>query len=492
MTTYVCAIDQGTAGTKAMILDEQLTLHAQVIREFEQIYPEPGWVEHDPEAIWYSTLEALAEARQQAGITKTDIDAIGLANQRETTVLWNRRTGDPIHNAIVWQDRRTADQLDAHKQAGHEEMIRNKTGLLLDPYFSASKLKWLLDNVEGARKQAENGKLAFGTVDTFLLWRLTGGSVHATDVSNASRTLLMNLETTEWDPELLDLFEVPDAVLPTITESSGTLGRVEDIEPLADGTPIGGIAGDQQAALFGQACFNRGQAKCTYGTGAFLLSNTGNEPVLSDNRLLSSAGWKIDDQVTYVLEGSAFMAGAMVQWLRDQLELIDTTEEVEQLARRVDDTGGVVVLPSFTGLGAPYWKADARGLITGLTRESSDAHIARATLEGIALQNVDIFHAMEEDLGEPVHDVRVDGGASQNDLLMQMQADFLDQPVTRPEMTETTSLGACLLAGLGRGIFSDYKAIKNIYTPDRVFEPDIDEGTRRSTLESWGDALRKV
>lgn len=492
MTAYICAIDQGTTGTKAMILDEELTVHARVVREFEQIYPEPSWVEHDPESLWYSTLEAIAEARQQAELEKTDIDAVGITNQRETTLLWDRQTGDPVYNAIVWQDRRTADRLETYRDDGHEPTVREKTGLLLDPYFSASKIQWILEHVDGARRRAENGSLAFGTVDTYLLWRLTGGAVHATDVSNASRTLLMDLESTSWDSELLDLFDLPETILPEIVESSGTIGSVDGIEPLADGTPICGLAGDQQSALFGQACFDRGEAKCTYGTGAFLLTNVGDEPVLSDNRLLTSAGWSIDESVTYVLEGSAFMAGAMVQWLRDQLGIIDSAAEVEERARKVDKTGSLVVLPSFTGLGAPYWKADARGLITGLTRESSDAHIARATLEGIALQNLDIFRAMEDDWGKPLREVRVDGGASRNDLLMQMQANFLDQPVTRPDMTETTSLGACFLAGLGRGIFSDFEDLRNAYTPERTFEPDMDETTRQDALENWKNALEKL
>ncbi|MFB6344429.1 MAG: glycerol kinase GlpK [bacterium] len=492
MTDYICAIDQGTTGSKALILDDELTVHSRVVREFEQIYPEPSWVEHDPESIWYSTLEAIAEARQLAGIDPGEIEAVGITNQRETTLLWDRATGDPVYNAIVWQDRRTADRLETLKDAGHEDAVREKTGLLLDPYFSAPKLEWIFNNVENSYDRAINGELAFGTVDSFLLWRLTGGEVHGTDPSNASRTLLLNLETGDWDPALLDLFDIPEAVLPRVLDSSGTLGTVQDVEPLQDGTPICGLAGDQQAALFGQACFESGQAKCTYGTGAFLLSNIGNEIVLSENRLLTSAGWRINGEITYILEGSAFMAGAMVQWLRDGLGIIDSADEVEALARRVDDSGDVVVVPSFTGLGAPYWKADARGLITGLTRNSSDAHIARATLEGIALQNRDIFEAMENDLGGQIHDVRVDGGASQNNLLMQLQADFLNQSVTRPAMTETTLLGAGMLAGLGCGIYSSLSDLKQEYPRDETFEATMSEEDRSEAIDRWKNALSKI
>lgn len=492
MEEYICAIDQGTTGSKALIVDDDLTIHAQVVREFEQTYPEAGWVEQDPEAIWYSTLESIAEARQLAGIEPDQIVSIGITNQRETTVLWDRKTGDPVYNAILWQDRRTADRLDDLRNQGHESIIRESTGLLLDPYFSASKIEWILDNVEGVRGRAENGEIAFGTVDSFLLWRLTGGKEHKTDVSNASRTLLMDLENTEWDEQLLNLFNIPENLLPDIVSSTGQFGSVKNVEPLEDGTPICGLAGDQQAALFGQACFRTGEAKCTYGTGAFLLMNIGEDPVLSDNQLLTSVGWEIENRVTYVLEGSAFMAGAMLQWLRDKIGLIESLEESESLAREVDDSGDVVVVPSLTGLGSPYWKPDARGIITGLTRQTSDAHIVRATLEGIALLNNDLFDAMEDDIGVPLKDVRVDGGASRNDLLVQLQADVLNQSITRPQTNEMTAMGAAMLAGLGAGVFSGLDDLRQEYRKEKIFEPEIAEDSRQKLFTKWNRAVGKI
>jgi glycerol kinase len=492
MTDYICAIDQGTTGTTVVILDDALQVHARVNQEFEQIFPKPSWVEHDPEAIWESTTDVLAAAQRQAEIDPDEIAAVGITNQRETTVIWDRETGEPIHNAIVWQDRRTRGRIQQLKDEGVESKVRQHTGLILDPYFSGTKIGWILDAVDGARQRAEQGELAFGTIDSFLLWRLTGGEVHKTDVSNASRTLLMNLEEAEWDDEMLDLFDVPEQLLPEITGNAEVLGRVEGIDGLADGTPICGMAGDQQSALFGQACFEEGEAKCTYGTGAFLLMNTGPEAVLSEHRLLSSAAWQIDGERTYCLEGSAFLAGAMVQWLRDGLGIIDSADQVEPLARSVDSSDEVVVVPSLSGLGAPHWDPDARGVIWGMTRGTEAGHIARATLEGIALQNVDILSAMEQDAGDELKQVKVDGGASANDLLMGLQADFLDCEIVRPAITETTALGAALLAGLGAGIFPDMQTIRESWEEETVFEPKMDVETRRKHLKLWDEGLKRV
>ena len=492
MANYICAIDQGTTGTTVVLLDEDLNVESRINREFEQIFPKPSWVEHDPEAIWESTLETLAEARADAGIGERDIVAVGITNQRETTVVWDRETGEPIHNAIVWQDRRTRGKIQGLKDSGVESQVQETTGLILDPYFSGTKIGWILDNVDGARGRAERGELAFGTIDTFLLWRLTGGEVHRTDVSNASRTLLMNLEEAEWDAEMLELFDVPRNMLPEITGNAEILGEVEGVEGLADGTPIAGMAGDQQSALFGQACFDEGEAKCTFGTGAFLLMNTGSEAVRSHHRLLSSAAWELDGERTYCLEGSAFLAGAMVQWLRDGLGIIDSASQVEQLARSVDSSDEVVVVPSLSGLGAPHWNPDARGVIWGMTRGTGRGHIARATLEGMALQNVDILTAMENDAGESLVELKVDGGASANDLLMQMQADFLDCEIVRPAVTETTALGAALLAGLGVGLFPDLEAIRETWEEEQRFDAEMDAQTRREHLELWKKGIDRV
>jgi glycerol kinase len=492
MADYICAIDQGTTGTTVVILDEALRVHAQVTREFEQIFPKPSWVEHDPDEIWRSTLETLAEAHDRAEIDAGQIDAVGITNQRETTVVWDRETGEPIHNALVWQDRRTRDTISRLEDEGLESKVQERTGLVLDPYFSGTKISWILDHVDGARERARKGELAFGTIDSFLLWRLTGGDVHKTDVSNASRTLLMDIEAAEWDDEMLELFGVPRAMLPEITGNAERLGEVRGVDGLADGTPVCGMAGDQQAALFGQVCFEEDEAKCTYGTGAFLLMNTGSEPVRSQHRMLSSAAWEIDGSRTYCLEGSAFLAGAMVQWLRDGLNLIDSAAEIEQLARSVDSSDEVVVVPSLSGLGAPHWNPDARGVIWGVTRGTESPHIARAALEGIALQNVDILHAMESDTDGDLLQLKVDGGAAANDLLMQMQADFLDCEIVRPAITETTALGAALLAGLGAGIYADLDAIEATWEEDRTFRPDMDRETRRRHLELWEKGLSRV
>ncbi|MFB6263539.1 MAG: glycerol kinase GlpK [Bradymonadaceae bacterium] len=492
MSQFVCAIDQGTTGTTVAILDRQLEVRADVKWEFDQIYPEPSWVEHDPESIWESTRRTLAEAKRRAGVDADDIAAVGLTNQRETTVVWDRETGRPIHNAIVWQDRRTQQTVERLKADGVEPTVQRTTGLLLDPYFSATKIAWLLDHVDGARERARRGELAFGTIDSYLLWRLTGGEVHKTDVSNASRTLLMDLESATWDEQMLDLFDVPPELLPEITGNAEFLGETRGLDELADGTPVCGMAGDQQAALFGQACFEERAAKCTFGTGAFLLMNTGNDPVLSEHRMLTTAGWRIGGETTYALEGSVFVAGAMVHWLRDGLELIDSIPEIEELARTVESSEGVVAVPSLSGLGAPHWDSEARGVLWGLTRGTEAGHIARAALEGIALQNVDVLSAMESDFGGPVAELKVDGGAARNDLLMQMQADFLDCRIVRPENTETTVLGAALLAGLGAGLFEDLDEIRAIWRADRVFAPEMDEAARREHLERWEEGLKRV
>ncbi len=491
MGRIICAIDQGTTGTTVILLDEGLNVVARVNQEFEQIYPQPSWVEHDPEAIWRSTITTIAQASRQANIAPGDIACVGITNQRETTVVWDRKTGAPIYNAIVWQDRRTSDRVKGLREEW-EHPVQQKTGLILDPYFSGTKVEWILDHVEGARARAERGELAFGTIDSFLLWRLTGGDVHKTDVSNASRTLLMDLSTGAWDSDLTDLFRVPQSLLPEIVSNSEVYGEVRGVEGLADGTPVCGMAGDQQAALFGQACFEPGSAKCTFGTGAFLLMNTGTDVVISDHRMLTTAAWKLGDETTYALEGSAFIAGAMVQWLRDGLLFFDSAPEIEQLAATVASSDGVVAVPALAGLGAPHWNPDARGVLWGMTRGTTRAHIARAVLEGIALQNVDILTAMESDFGAPLKVLKVDGGASQNDLLMQMQCDFLGTTIVRPKMVETTALGAALFAGLGAGIFTDLDDVRNTWKADRTFEPVMGDATREHHLALWAQALQRV
>lgn len=492
MTEYICAIDQGTTGTTVVIVDDTLKVRARVNQEFPQIFPKPSWVEHDPEEIWNSVKECIARAQQEAGIAPEEIKAVGITNQRETTIVWDRASGEPIHNGIVWQDRRTRGRIQQLVDDGHEKLIRERTGLILDPYFSGSKVEWILDQTRGARSRAAKGELCFGTIDSFLVWRLTGGDVHVSDVSNASRTLLMDLKTGEWDEELLDLFNVPAEMLPKIVGNSEVYGEVRNIEGLADGTPICGMAGDQQAALFGQVCFAPGEAKCTYGTGAFLLMNTGNKPVFSRHRLLSTAAWKIDGEMTYALEGSAFIAGAMVQWLRDGLGVIKSAEEIEELARSVQSSDGVVAVPSLAGLGAPHWNPTARGVLWGLTRGTTRAHIARAVLEGIALQNVDILKAMEQDSGKELKVLRVDGGASMNNLLMQMQADFLDRRIVRPEMIETTALGSGLMAGLAIGIFKNLEDIRSTWREDMSFQSTMTQQKRGEHLALWAEGVSRV
>jgi glycerol kinase len=492
MARYVLAIDQGTTSSRAMIIDQRLTVKAKVNVEFRQIFPKPGWVEHDFEDIWTSTLKAIAGALRAAHAKGGDIEAIGITNQRETTLLWDRRTGRPIHHAIVWQDRRTAETCNELKALGKEPWVREKTGLVLDAYFSGTKVRWLLDHVKGARARAENGELCFGTIDSALLWRLTGGATHATDVTNASRTLLMDLERRVWDDELCALFGVPRAVLPEIRPSAGEFGRTQGLKGLPDGIPIAGIAGDQQSALVGQACFAEGEAKCTYGTGAFLLMNAGPRKVTSKHGLLGTVAWQIGDDVAYALEGSAFIAGAVVQWLRDGLGLFKKSGEVEALAKTVPDSGGVTFVPALAGLGAPHWRQEARGLICGIDRGVTKAHIARAALEGVAFEIYDLAQAMAQDIGKPMPMFRVDGGASANDLLMQFQSDLLQTPIERPRMIETTALGAAFLAGLGTGMWAGLKELRSAWRAAKQFRPKMAADVREAHLARWRSAVERA
>lgn len=494
---YILALDQGTTSSRAIVFDREGGLVALAQREFQQIFPQPGWVEHDAREIWATQHAVALEAMENAGAGRAapeDFAAIGITNQRETTVLWDRATGQPVANAIVWQDRRTAPRCDQLRAQGHAARIQKKTGLVIDAYFSGTKLEWLLDNVPGARERAERGELAFGTVDSWLVWNLTGGRVHVTDASNASRTLLFNLHTGDWDDELLALLRIPRAVLPQVVASSGVLGESE-ASLLGAPLPIAGMAGDQQAATFGQACFAPGMAKNTYGTGCFMLMNTGARPVQSRNRLLTTVGWQGPpgpDRTAYCLEGSVFMAGATVQWLRDGLQIIQSAPEVESLAAQVDDTGDVYLVPAFAGLGAPDWDGYARGTLVGMTRGTGRAHIARAALEAIALQSADVFGAMTRDARIPLRELRVDGGASRNNLLMQMQADFLGVPVVRPQVTETTALGAAYLAGLAVGFWRDAGEIASQWQADRRFEPRLAEGERVAKLARWREAVERA
>ena len=489
---HVIAIDQGTTGTTVLVLDEELTIRGRGYREFPQIYPTPGWVEHDPDAIWASVLGALGAALDAAKVPAADIAAIGITNQRETTLLWERASGRPVRNAIVWQDRRTADFCGELKARGVEARVREVTGLPIDPYFAGTKLRWMLEHDKGLRGRAGRGELAFGTVDSFLVHRLTGGAAHLIDATNASRTLLLDLRSLAWSPEMAGLFEVPMEVLPEVVASSGHIGTTRGVPGIPDGVPITGIAGDQQSALFGQACFEPGDAKCTYGTGAFILMNTGAEPVASRSGLVTTVAWKIAGELAYALEGSAFIAGAAVQWLRDGLGIIQSAPEVEALAASVPDSGGVIVVPAFTGLGAPHWRPEARGTITGLTRGTTRAHLARATLEGIALQNVDILRAMERDSGRSLTELKVDGGASANDLMMQFQSDVLGVAISRPKMVETTALGAAFLAGLGAGVWKDKEEIRRTWREDRRFQPTADRGWVAEHLSRWNSAIGKA
>ncbi len=494
---HVVAVDQGTTGTTVLVLDEELRIVGRETREFRQIYPRPGWVEHDPEDIWRSVEEALAGALGHARIEGSSVSAVGITNQRETAVLWERRSLRPARTAIVWQDRRTADRCAALKQAGHEDRVRRITGLVIDPYFSATKVAWMLENDAALARRAAAGEIAFGTVDSYLVARLTGGAAHVTDVSNASRTLLCGLASLDWEPEMLELFAVPAEVLPEVRPSAGLLGQTRGVPGLPDGVPIAGMAGDQQAALFGQACFAPGDAKCTYGTGAFILMNTGATPVPSRSGLLTTVAWKLGagaeaGEVAYALEGSAFIAGAAVQWLRDGLGIIKKASDIEALAGQVPDSGGVTMVPALAGLGAPHWRPEARGLITGLTRGTTAAHLARACLEGIALQNVDLLRAMESDSGRKLGALKVDGGAAADDLLMQMQADMLGVAISRPEIVETTAQGAAFLAGLGAGLWKTRSEIARVWREQRRFEPSADRAAADAAIARWRDAVRKA
>lgn len=486
----ILALDQGTTSSRAILFDERGLPVATAQKEFPQHYPRSAWVEHDPNDIWGSQSGVAAEVLAKANITPKDIKAIGITNQRETTLVWNKKTGQPIHNAIVWQDRRTAKFIDDLKAQGLAETFQKKTGLVLDAYFSGSKVRWLLDNVPDARKQAEAGELAFGTVDTWLVYKLTGGSVHVTDVSNASRTLMFNIHTLEWDDELLEILQIPRAMLPEVRSSSEVYGESER-GILGGHLPIAGIAGDQHAATFGQVCFSKGQAKNTYGTGCFLMLNTGETPTTSHNKLLTTVAWK-ETTTNYALEGSIFIAGAVVQWLRDGLGIIRHSGDVEKLARSVPDNGGVYLVPAFAGLGAPHWDQYARGNIVGLTRGSNAGHIARAALEAVAYQVTDVVKAMEADSGFPLSELRVDGGASRNDLLMQFQADMLGVPVVRPKVTETTALGAAYLAGLAVGFYPDRETIAKQWSVDERFEPSMETDKRDRLLHDWRRALERA
>jgi glycerol kinase len=486
---YVLALDQGTTSSRALLCDQNGTVRAVAQREFPQIFPQPGWVEHNPEEITSSQISVAREALAQAGAKPGDVTAIGVANQRETAIVWNRETGEPLYNAIVWQDRRTADFCERLRKDGHERLIQERTGLLIDPYFSASKVCWILENVHGARRLVESGKLAFGTIDSWLVWKLTGGKVHATEASNASRTMLFNIHTGEWDPELLDLFHVPSSMMPAVRGSSENYGEVS--ERGLEGIPIAGIAGDQQAALFGQRCVKPGLTKNTYGTGCFMLQNTGRHAVPSRSRLVTTVAWRIEGVAEYALEGSVFVGGAVVQWLRDGLGIIRSSEDVEALANSVPDNGGVYFVPAFVGLGAPHWDPWARGSILGITRGTIAGHLVRAAVESIAYQVADLLDAMRSDSGVAVDELRVDGGAAANDSLMQFQSDILGVPVVRPANAESTALGAAYLAGLAVGFWKD--GLENVSaTKHRRFEPKMPESQARSLRARWSEAVART
>ena len=488
MSQYILALDQGTTSSRSLVFDHAGHIVALAQKEFTQHYPQPGWVEHDPEEILATQLATARDAVAQAGLTMADIAGIGITNQRETAVVWDRATGKAIHNAIVWQDRRTADYCDGLRREGHTEDIRQRTGLEIDAYFSGTKVRWILDHVDGARSRAERGELAFGTIDSWLIWHLTGGTVHATDPSNASRTLLFNLHDLAWDPAMLDLLGVPAAMLPEVRPSSGEFGTATALSP--DAPPIAGVAGDQQSALFGQQCTRPGMVKNTYGTGCFMLMNTGTKAVMSRHRLLTTVAWQIGGETHYALEGSIFMGGATVQWLRDELNMIGDSAEIEALAAAVPDSDGVVLVPAFAGLGTPHWNGHARGTLFGLTRGSGKAHLARAALDAIAHQTVDVVRAMEADAGVAIPELRVDGGATVNNLLMQIQSDLLNISVVRPEITETTALGAAYLAGLGVGFWSNTADIQSQWAAERTFSPQLDDAERKTADHRWQRAIR--
>ena len=491
MDKYILALDQGTSSSRAIVFDRNGQTKAVAQKEFTQIFPKPGWVEHNPMEIWSSQASVIAEAITSIDINGLDIAAIGITNQRETTIVWDAETGDPVYNAIVWQDRRTSEYCDSLKKDGLTDTIRSKTGLIIDAYFSATKIRWILENVPGAREKAEQGKLRFGTVDTWLIWMLTRGEVHVTDVSNASRTMVYNIHDLCWDKELLKLFDIPESMMPQVKSSSEVYGHTKTTL-FAHEVPIAGIAGDQQAALFGQMCTEPGSVKNTYGTGCFLLMNSGEKPITSSNNLLTTIAWKIGDKVNYALEGSIFVAGSVVQWLRDGLGIIRSSSEVEELAARVPDNGGVYFVPALTGLGAPYWDQYAQGSMYGISRGTTAAHIARAALEGIAFQTMDIVNAMQKDAGVELAELKVDGGASRNNLLMQFQADILGTSVIRPKVTETTALGAAYLAGLAVGYWDSIGHIKSQWAVDASFSPSASEDTVKALKEGWADAIERT
>lgn len=484
----ILALDQGTTSSRSILFDEKSALLGVAQKEFKQHYPQPGWVEHDAHEIWETQFATLAEVLAKARIEPHHIAAIGITNQRETTVVWDRHSGEPIAPAIVWQDRRTAAYCDQLRQQGIAPLLQEKTGLILDAYFSATKLKWILDQIPGARQKASNGELAFGTIDSWLIYKLTKGTVHATDVSNASRTLLFNIHTLQWDPELLALFDIPASVLPVVKPSSGIIGECTIIPGAR--IPIAGVAGDQQAALFGQLCTEEGMVKNTYGTGCFMLMNTGEQAIRSNNQLLSTIAWQIDGKTTYALEGSVFIGGAVVQWLRDELKVINSAPDIEKLAATVKSSEGVYIVPAFAGLGAPYWNAHARGALLGLTRGTNHAHIARAALDSIAYQSADLLTCMQADAKIPIRELRVDGGATANDLLMQFQADLLGCQVIRPVITETTAMGAAFLAGLGVGVWKDQASLTLQWKRGRVFEPALPVAERNILLKGWQRAVK--
>lgn len=491
MEKYILALDQGTSSSRAIVFDEYGQTKAVSQKEFTQIFPKPGWVEHNPMEIWSSQASVIAEAITSIDINGLNIAAIGITNQRETTIVWDAETGEPVYNAIVWQDRRTSEFCDGLKRDGRTDLIRSKTGLIIDAYFSATKILWILENVPGARKRADEGKLRFGTVDTWLIWMLTRGEVHVTDVTNASRTMLFNIHTLEWDKELLQLFDIPESMMPQVKSSSEVYGYTKTTL-FAHEVPIAGIAGDQQAALFGQMCTEPGSVKNTYGTGCFMLMNSGERPIMSSNNLLTTIAWKIGDTVNYALEGSIFVAGSVVQWLRDGLGIIKSSSEVEALANSVPDNGGVYFVPALTGLGAPHWDQYAKGSIYGLSRGSTAAHIARAALEGIAFQTMDIVNAMQKDAGITLKELKVDGGASRNNLLMQFQADILGTDVIRPTVTETTALGAAYLAGLAVGYWQSIDHIKQQWGVEMEFKPSAPQEKVAELKAGWADAINRT
>ena len=488
---YILSLDQGTTSSRAIIYNEHGEICSIAQKEYKQIYPQPGWVEHNPMDIWSSQIGVASEVIAKFGVQPEDIAAIGISNQRETTIIWDRATGKPVYNAIVWQDHRTAEVCDELKKSGYSELVKQKTGLEIDAYFSATKIKWILDNVRGVRRRANKGELAFGTVDTWLVWNLTHGRKHITDVTNASRTMLFNISTLQWDSELLKIFDIPVELLPEVYPNDKVIAK-STASVLNSEIPIAGLIGDQQAALFGQMCIEKGMAKNTYGTGCFLMMNIGSRPIMSSNRLITTIAWQLGDKLTYALEGSVFVGGAVVQWLRDELDFFEETVEVEGMVKGVKDNNGVYFVPAFTGLGAPYWNQHATGIITGITRGTKKEHIARAALESIAYQSYDVFNAMEQDMGMKIKSIRVDGGASANNFLMQFQADTLQKTVQRPAILETTSLGAAYLAGLNTGYWKDIPELAKQWTMERKFNPKMDKKQVKQYLDNWHQAVHKT